>query len=272
MTADIIVSEAGRHAFLVKHMPALVADEVRYSVLAAQFRRAMSDPTFTVDLFDFGEPGHCAGHEAGWPLLLGDLTHEDCVRLAEVTRPLAYSGVMGEAIRASWFAEAAGNLGIAFDEVVPMRILAIQASPSVAPIPGSARPLRLDDRELFLNWIEAFRREVSPHEGEKPPPNIAEQVAADRYMLWELEGVPVALAGIARRFERSGSIAPVYTPPEHRRHGFASAVVAVQVNRLFAEGKHIVSLFADTDNPASNGCYEKLGFSPYCDMAHHFRA
>jgi predicted GNAT family acetyltransferase len=86
-----------------------------------------------------------------------------------------------------------------------------------------------------------------------------------RHTFWVVAGEPVAMAGIARRTRSAGAISAVYTPPPMRGRGFAGSVTASVAERLFAEGKSAVCLYTDLRNPASNRCYARIGFEPYCD-------
>ena len=61
-------------------------------------------------------------------------------------------------------------------------------------------------------------------------------------------------------------VGPVYTPPEHRGRGYASAAVAGVSERLLEQGVR-VCLFTDQANPTSNRIYTALGFEPVVDMA-----
>jgi len=76
----------------------------------------------------------------------------------------------------------------------------------------------------------------------------------------------VSLAGVGGATPNGSRIGPVYTPPELRNRGYASACVATLSRRLLAEGKQFLFLFTDLRNPASNHVYEKLGYEPVCDM------
>lgn len=57
----------------------------------------------------------------------------------------------------------------------------------------------------------------------------------------------------------------VYTPPEHRGHGYAAAVTA-EVSRAAREaGAQEVLLFTDLANPTSNGVYRRIGYEALSD-------
>jgi predicted GNAT family acetyltransferase len=64
-----------------------------------------------------------------------------------------------------------------------------------------------------------------------------------------------AVAGVAR-------IAPVYTPPEHRRHGYATAVTAACTADALARDAERVVLYTDLADPSANAMYQRIGFRP----------
>ena len=51
----------------------------------------------------------------------------------------------------------------------------------------------------------------------------------------------------------------VFTPPELRGHGFASACVAVVTARELAAGRTPM-LYTDLANPTSNAIYQRIGY------------
>ena len=57
----------------------------------------------------------------------------------------------------------------------------------------------------------------------------------------------------------------MYTPVEHRRHGYAAALTAAVARRLLTSCT-VVMLFADAANATSNGVYERLGFRATGEM------
>ena len=63
------------------------------------------------------------------------------------------------------------------------------------------------------------------------------------------------MAGVAR-------IAPVYTPPEHRRHGYAAAVTAAASADALARDAERVVLYTDLADPPPNAIYQRIGFRP----------
>ncbi|MET1072415.1 MAG: GNAT family N-acetyltransferase, partial [Umezawaea sp.] len=60
-------------------------------------------------------------------------------------------------------------------------------------------------------------------------------------------------------------IGPVYTPLEHRNHGYAAAATAAASTWAKAAGATEVLLYTDLDNPTSNALYHRIGFTPVQD-------
>ena len=110
---------------------------------------------------------------------------------------------------------------------------------------------------------DGVQREVTPWE-EAPRESVeaaiqrvlqAPSEQAGRFV-WQVDGSPTP---------NSLRIAPVYTPPQHRRHGYASACTAAACRYILDSGKSFVTLFADLANPTSNHVYQAIGFEPVCD-------
>lgn len=118
------------------------------------------------------------------------------------------------------------------------------------------------DRALLARWIEAFNIEAL---GEIVPAEIAES-AADRYIasgtmhVWLVDHTPVACAAAVGPTPHAIRIGPVYTPPENRRRGYGSALVADLSQDQLDRGKAFTYLYADRDNETSNSIYRKIGY------------
>jgi RimJ/RimL family protein N-acetyltransferase len=250
--------------FIATHGPALERDEVRNNlilgVLAGAVRTGAPILTWTL-----GAPGACAIKWPGRPIILGDVTRDQCRALAEATHDHEGAGAVGLEQRPLWFVERARELGVAFADPIPQRIHVLRA-PRIPVVQGSARVVTAGDAGLLADWLEAFGREAVPDD---PPASRAalEKVAGEgRHLLWIADGGrPVSVAGVARRLTTAAAIAPVYTPPEQRGRGYGAAVTAALAARLLADGKAAVCLYTDLRNAASNRCYAKIGFTGVCD-------
>jgi predicted GNAT family acetyltransferase len=125
------------------------------------------------------------------------------------------------------------------------------------------------DRELLARWIAAFSAEagtepVEPHEWADR--SLAADPALRGIYLWEDGGVVVSLAGYTGPTRHGMRLGPVYTPPELRGHGYASAVTAALTQMLLDGGRRFCSLFTDLANPTSNKIYQEIGYRPVVDV------
>jgi hypothetical protein len=86
--------------------------------------------------------------------------------------------------------------------------------------------------------------------------------------LWE-DPQPVSLACIARYTPHGAIVGPVYTPPEARGHGYASACVAALSQSLLDRGREFCALFTNMANPTSNHIYQEIGYQPCEEFAEY---
>ncbi len=251
--------------FIATHRPALERDEVRNNLILGVLAGAVRTGT-PILTWTLGEPGACAIKWQGRPIILGDVTRDQCRALAEATRDLDGAGAVGLEQRPLWFVERARELGVAFGEPVPQRIHVLRAPPVVVPtVPRAVRVVTAEDGPLLADWLQAFEREAVPDD---PPASreALEKVAGEgRHLFWIADGRPVSVAGVARRLTTVAAIAPVYTPHDQRGRGYGAAVTAALAARLLADGKAAVCLYTDLRNGASNRCYAKIGFTGVCD-------
>lgn len=140
----------------------------------------------------------------------------------------------------------------------------------VPRVPGMTRAATTEDRELLLAWLTAFAHEALPH----PDDDVArlEQTLDTRFStegagfwLWEHDGEPVSLAGFSGPTPTGIRVGPVYTPPEHRRRGYATTLVADLSRWLLEQGHRACFLFTDLANPTSNRIYTDIGYERVCD-------
>lgn len=82
---------------------------------------------------------------------------------------------------------------------------------------------------------------------------------------WQDAGEIVCLT-IANRPQIKGiCVGGVYTPPRHRRKGYARALVAEVSKELLSRGYELTNLFTDLSNPTSNKIYQEVGYKPVAD-------
>jgi GNAT superfamily N-acetyltransferase len=132
-------------------------------------------------------------------------------------------------------------------------------------VPGTPRVASTSDTDLLVTWFEAFIAEADVI-GQDVEKAVRDRLRYQGFVLWEDRG-PVALAGHTRKAFQGMRIGPVYTPPEHRRHGYGGAVTAAASQQALDRGATEVVLFTDLTNPTSNALYPRLGYEPVTDRA-----
>lgn len=134
------------------------------------------------------------------------------------------------------------------------------------PVPaGAARAATVADRELVLAWLVAFHAEATPESPASAVRTAGDRLSRGGFTLWEVGGKPVALAGRTPEVAGVARIAPVYTPPEHRRRSYGGGVTTAATQAALDEGAEAVVLFTDQANPTSNALYQRLGYRPVED-------
>jgi ribosomal protein S18 acetylase RimI-like enzyme len=136
--------------------------------------------------------------------------------------------------------------------------------PEPAP-DGAARLAGERDVELLVDWYEAFRLETNAAGPEDSRPAVADQLSRDGLLLWQTVAGPVAMAGLSRVVAGMARVTAVYTPPAHRRRGYAGGVTTAASQAALTAGADSVVLFTDLANPTSNALYQRLGYEPVED-------
>jgi predicted GNAT family acetyltransferase len=156
---------------------------------------------------------------------------------------------------------------LVIEPVFQQRLFRLEQLVPPEPEPaGSARPASRDDLDLVMAWLRAFRDEAEPRAAS--PAREMQQRRIDLRLCWlwlNLSGDPVSMAVRSVTIAGVSRVGPVYTPPEHRKHGYAAGVTAACSQHALDTGAEQVILFTDLSNPTSNGVYRRLGFRPLDD-------
>jgi predicted GNAT family acetyltransferase len=137
-------------------------------------------------------------------------------------------------------------------------------------VAGELRPATPDDRALLIEWHRAFNEEAlgaTTHDGVEANVDfrLDPSTSSGLFMWWHADR-PVAMVGYGRPTPSGMAVAPVYTPPELRGRGYASACTAEVTQHLLDGGRRFVFLYTDLSNPTSNSIYQKIGYRPVCDV------
>lgn len=131
---------------------------------------------------------------------------------------------------------------------------------------GCFRKATEDDLSYATSWSNSFHDDCFGSSISKECTEITRSMIenGDLY-LWE-DPIPVSMAGFARPTENGISVNYVYTPPEFRKKGYASALVASLSKLALENGKEFCTLYTDLNNSTSNSIYQKIGYEAVADV------
>ena len=146
-----------------------------------------------------------------------------------------------------------------------------QATTATRPsgVSGEMRHYEDGDRALVLEWMDAFVAEALPQAPPEDSEGWLERNLASPdggIDLWIDDGEPVSFAAYGGPSPNGIRIGPVYTPPDLRRRGYATALVAELTAMLLEGGRRFCFLFTDLANPTSNSIYQRIGYRPVSDV------
>jgi GNAT superfamily N-acetyltransferase len=175
------------------------------------------------------------------------------------SRSVSFHGVRGAQSIAELFATSwADATGAGWRTSVRQRLYELGALVPPHDVPGRARRAREADLAISTQFFAAFQAECHDS-GDDPGAVIRDRIAADLLWLWE-DGEVTSMAARNRTAAGVARVGPVYTPPNHRRHGYGAAVTAACSADARASGTARVALFTDLANPTSNAIYQRLGY------------
>jgi predicted GNAT family acetyltransferase len=178
-------------------------------------------------------------------------------------------GVTGPAEQTRAFAEAWNARGGPTASLyMSERIYRLSEVRPPRPAAGRYRMAAAADRDVVIEWTEGFMRDAF---GEVDPVEVAADV--DRWLarrgrtiyLWD-DGEPRSLCGVGGQTPNGTRIGPVYTPPDLRGRGYASALVAAVSQAELDAGRRFCFLFTDLANPTANHIYQAIGYEPIRDV------
>lgn len=121
---------------------------------------------------------------------------------------------------------------------------------------GRLRKGNIEEEDLIAEWGRAFGEE------DPAPVDVAEfmrqKLAAGDLHVWDDKGAKTLLT-LSGRVGQGIRISGVYTPPEFRNRGYASAAVAALSDAELSSGRNFVVLNVTDGNPAAR-LYRRLGY------------
>ncbi len=279
-----IVAEVTRHDDLAEFW-ALTgdffnADPVFHTIPIAAVDRRLNhadpedEPPLLVSVSEDGVLVAAALRTPPWPLTLSGVAPEWADVVADaLAGDVELPGVNGPRDSAEAFVVAwAARTGCNAREHMALRLY--ELGDLVAPeVPGAARLATMDDLGLLSRWRTDFAVEATGQARDADSEDRSELMlrisltAGHGHVIWHHGDTPVAWAGASAPASAMSRIGPVYTPPEHRRHGYGAAVTAACASWAKDNGAEHVVLYTDLANPTSNSIYQRIGFRPVVDSA-----
>jgi uncharacterized protein len=196
---------------------------------------------------------------------------QDFAAIKAIAQDLHFSqeslpGVNAPNAEAKAFVEVWKTLtGQSYQLKMALRAFQLEQVQVIPKIGGSFRHATESDREILVSWFEAFVREALDSVPTNTERSVERHLQRGTAYIWEDE-TPVTMACHVGITPNGASVSMVYTPPEHRRKGYASACVATLSQTLLNQGYKYCFLFTDLANPTSNHIYQALGYQPVDDL------
>ncbi|MGD8322424.1 MAG: GNAT family N-acetyltransferase [Gemmatimonadota bacterium] len=207
----------------------------------------------------FRTPPHKVG-VTRMPLDAASLVAEEVARRFEEIPGFMGPPSLAEAAAEAWVRRRGG----AAVHGMEMRIHRLDRVEHAGDAPGRMRQATGEDLPLAADWADGFARDTGASFRSEEATRRA-WVAAGQLWLWE-DDEPACMAVARGRTRHGVRIGYVYTPPERRRRGYASRLVAALSQRMLDDGLRFCVLYTDLANPTSNAIYRRIGYRPVCDV------
>lgn len=267
-----VVRHEGPGAFLERAEAWLLVEEDRHNLILSLSYGGVrtgdtDDDAFFGTVEDGGIVVGCAIRTPPHKLLVTELPTVAADALAQALAPLyaEIPGVLGppdvaEAIAMAWV----GHKGGGWRPGLEQRIYRLDVVTPAGEVTGSLRAATEADVDLAIEWGAGFARDSGA--GFPTRRESVERWVRDAALyIWQ-DGEPRSICVAHGRTPNGTRIGYVYTPPEWRGRGYASACVAEVSQRMLDSGLAFCVLYTDLSNPTSNAIYQRLGYEPIADV------
>ncbi len=266
------VAEFARQAgeFLARRPERNVAATVLARIRSGQY--AGSGPLFAYRVDEGEELSLAVLRTPPWPLLVSDLDPAHAVELVDrwLTADPELPGASGvpaaaQAVAAAWRERTGGQTRRRMQTLLHA-LERVEDPPR--PAPGALRLPKPQERDLLVEWNRAFEREADVVVSGESGALVDERLRSRGWLVWDDDG-PVSLVGVNPAVSGAVRIGPVYTPPQRRKRGYASAAVAAASRGALADGATTCMLYTDVRNPTANKIYADVGYRPIGEWEEH---
>jgi predicted GNAT family acetyltransferase len=150
-----------------------------------------------------------------------------------------------------------------------LRIFQLSEVTQPSPVNGRIRLARSEDTKVLVQWARNFGKDIGEPQSDRQAAETIQRLMQDEQLfVWDDEGAR-SMAAWSAPTTHGVRISSVYTPPQFRSQGYASASVAALSQTMLNSGRKFCYLFADLSNPVSNRIYQHIGYVPVCDFAEY---
>ena len=164
------------------------------------------------------------------------------------------------AVASAWTALKGGG----WETGMQQRIYRLDQVEPVRPVPGAMRLATMDDLELLTDWGTGFARDAG-HGFLLAREQVNRMIERQDLHIWQDES-PASMAVAQGATPNGCRVGYVYTPPELRGRGYASALIARLSQRMLDSGMTFCVLYTDLGNPTPNAIYQRIGYNAICDV------
>ena len=271
MSAYVCVRHPTADAFLARAEAWLLEHEAENNLIlgiAAQLRQTPSANAYLVTLEHDGVVTGCAFRTPPFKLGVTRMPAGAAAALVDDAAAMFddLPGVLGPETVAGLVAEGiAARYGKQVSAPMRRRIYELREVIEPARWPGGRlRLAQPADTALITEWLDAFGVETNHGTGNGQSYAQA-HIANKTAFVWDDDGIKATAlwAGMTPHGVRIGF---VFTPPELRGRGYATAVTAGASQRALDSGYAFCCLYTDLSNPVSNAIYPRIGYQPVCDV------
>ncbi len=175
---------------------------------------------------------------------------------------MSFPGVIGEKRAASHFAQKWSTINNLRREVfMDLGVFQLDKVVELPSAKGNIRPMKASDEDIVTKWVMGFGEHTDNNYTLETARKAAQRKLKEGLLrIWELDGKPVSMASAIRPTQNGMGISMVFTPPEHRRQGYARTCVAQLSQEMLDKGYKFCNLFTDLSNPTSNKIYQEIGY------------
>lgn len=237
--------------------------------VAAHLRAQPSSDAFLATVENDGEVVGCAFRTPPYKVSVTRMPDEGARVVGETVLRLfddAPSVLGPESVASITAGVIAAHYGKHTRTGMPQRIYELRRVVFPEKLPsGKLRLAQPADMETVNSWLEDFARETN--HGPADVRSYAQgHISKKTMFIWEDEGAPRTTALWAGMTPHGVRIGFVYTPPQFRGKGYASACVAGASQRALDSGYAFCCLYTDLSNATSNKIYQDIGYRPLADV------